>query len=109
MVNNSGGDVALGRVYLLIHWWANRRPSDNPSIHSAIRNLGRADKQKRKPDISSHMVKWLDIDMAISKLSSPEQEIVAQVCVGKQMYLPPTLGVKLKGLFQERGLLESIR
>jgi hypothetical protein len=55
------------------------------------------------------MMKWLDLDLAIAKLTPPEQEIVSRVCKGKQMYLPRTLGVKLKGIFQERGLLGRIQ
>jgi hypothetical protein len=55
------------------------------------------------------MARWLDIDMAISKLSEPEQEIVARVCTGKQLYLPSVLAVKLKGIFQEQGLLGRIQ
>jgi hypothetical protein len=104
-----GRVVIVGRVYLLIHVWATKRPSENPSLHSAISSLGREDHRKQKPEISAAMCKWLDLDMAISKLSEPEQETVARVCTGKQLYLPRVVAVQLKGIFQERGLLGRIQ
>lgn len=98
----------MGRVYLLIDFWAKARPSDDPRIPSIFDNWGREDRVRgRVPEISNAMVKWLDIDLCIQKLAPWEQETVARVAVGKQMFLPRTTAVRLKAIFQERCLLPA--